>query len=172
MRWFLIILKYLIVKAASNNEFFILTKNTDLLNKSASNKWMIESSIAKSKITCLTRCKQLLYCASAFLYQNHDCFLYSKSFTSNELSVSSFSNMYTTSIGCPSGWLYFNKNCYKLFQSVMMFWSAQAYCLQQLKTSYLADIVSQDEFNWVSNHVTKSSNYSVWVCIEISISSN
>ena len=157
-----------ITDGANNNNLYLLKNNTDLLNKSASNNWLIESSNKKSKLICLARCNQMSSCVNLFFYQNQssnsNCYLYSRMFNISELTISNFAEMYTTA--CPSGWLYFNQNCYKIFQFITMFWSAQAYCPQQLKTSYLADITSQDEFNWISDLVKTKSNYSVWVGVE------
>ena len=141
---FILLIKFnSIAEASSNNKCYLMTKNTDLLNRA--NNWLLERLNTKSEVFCLAKCNQIDLCGSVFFYPNQasnpDCYLYSKSFSTNELTPSNIANMYTIGkkcdffllnivtmalIACPCGWSYFNQNCYMLFRSVMSFWSAQA----------------------------------------------
>ena len=45
----------------------------------------------------------------------------------------------------------------------MSHWSAQAYCAQQLNTSYLIEILSQAEFDWIKTLAQPSLLTEAWV---------
>ena len=97
----LIIAIFSYIDAINNDNNYISYKNIDLLNKSGSLNWLLESSFTKSKMACLARCKQLsCACTNAFFYPNQalnapDCYLYSRNFSLNELTFSNISNMFT-----------------------------------------------------------------------------
>ena len=67
----------------------------------------------------------------------------------------------TTKINsCPIEWVFHDGNCYKVEDSKMRFSQAAIYCRLQNKGSYLAEISSDDEFEWIRMNF---SNKSVWV---------
>ena len=68
-----------------------------------------------------------------------------------------------TVVSCPSGWMSYNGHCYIITLTVMTKYQADAYCSQLNKNSYLVEITSSTEFNWLVSFVQGNSNNEVWV---------
>ena len=97
MNFLFFLLLSALVEAADKTGSY-LAQNVDLLNKTDSQNWLIESFKSKSKMMCLGRCNLDINCISVIFSIDQtspfDCFLYSKNFTKNELVDSSSSKMY------------------------------------------------------------------------------
>lgn len=50
---------------------------------------------------------------------------------------------------CSIGWSSYNGHCYKMFKINMTLYQAQSFCHKQENNSYLADIKTQNELNWI-----------------------
>ena len=72
-----------------------------------------------------------------------------------------------TVASCPSGWSYFNGHCYYIVNSGMTQWQAQAYCSILYSGSFLIQMTSTTEYNWVASFVQSNSNNHIWVNKEI-----
>ena len=61
---------------------------------------------------------------------------------------------------CEDKWVLHNGYCYKVEDKIMRFSQAAIFCRLENKGSYLADISSDDEFEWIRKNF---SNKRVWV---------
>jgi hypothetical protein len=68
----------------------------------------------------------------------------------------------TTLATCPYEWSLYSGNCYKIFNNSMSFANAMNFCTKQAENSFLVQINSQEEFNWLKSFVANSKNH-VWV---------
>ena len=95
---FLIFLLLLVLVEALDKKGSYFAHNVDLLNKTYSQNWLIESFKSKSKMMCLGKCNLHNNCTNVIFNIDQtspfDCFLYSKNFTKNELVYLNISKMY------------------------------------------------------------------------------
>ena len=101
MKVLFLLLLTALVEAADKKGSYV-TQNVDLLNKTDSQKWLIEGLKAKSRMMCLGRCNLNINCTSVIFSIDQtspsDCFLFSKVFSNNELVPSNSSEMYFKSL--------------------------------------------------------------------------
>ena len=65
---------------------------------------------------------------------------------------------------CPPGWTSFNNNCFNVYKIALSFDSSIFYCASQSLNSYLADINSPKEFDFIKNNISSQApNTSFWV---------
>ena len=63
---------------------------------------------------------------------------------------------------CPSGWVLYGTHCYNLFPTYLNHEAAEAFCPSQVENSYLVQIDSFDEFQWLLKFYLGSGD-PVWV---------
>ncbi len=66
---------------------------------------------------------------------------------------------------CPSSWIFREGHCYKIFDTKITQFQAEALCRANQQSSYLAQITDDDEFYWMQEYVQKNSTSSVWVSV-------
>ena len=66
-------------------------------------------------------------------------------------------------LNCSTDWNQYKNHCYKLFSLHMTNYQAQSYCHSKIQNSYLADIKSNDEFEWIRSFLLNITNQRVWV---------
>ena len=84
-----------------------------------------------------------------------------KNTVNSKINTKTFLN--TSLNNCPSGWTAYLGNCYKIFNTSMSFANAMNYCPMKNQTSFLTQIDSQDEFDWLKKFVSANSDNHVWV---------
>ena len=67
---------------------------------------------------------------------------------------------YTT---CPSEWSMYDGHCYKVFNGNWTHAQAQSYCRAKQQNSYLAQIITNNEYEWLVNLIITKSTRDVWV---------
>ena len=73
----------------------------------------------------------------------------------------------------PSDWVQFNGHCYKVFNQKMSHYQAQAFCPSNVQNSFLCDIKTQAEFNWIQSFINKTTiSDDVWVCMIMILNHN
>lgn len=83
--------------------------------------------------------------------------------------MSAYSSVSTTirpqkfNLACPSNWTSHAGHCYKIFNTPVTQFQAEALCRENIKSSYLAEITNDEEFEWIQRFVQQFSNSSVWV---------
>ena len=63
---------------------------------------------------------------------------------------------------CLSGWVLYGTHCYNLFPTYLNHEAAEAFCPSQVENSYLVQIDSFDEFQWLLRYYLGSGD-PVWV---------
>ena len=77
------------------------------------------------------------------------------------LIILSFEIIVTLAVYCPNNWTVYDDNCYQVLTKVEPFASAVKACPTG---SFLAEITSQSEFEWLQNFILKNiDKKSVWV---------
>lgn len=62
---------------------------------------------------------------------------------------------------CPSGWTFYNNHCYYIGSNKVTQYQADAYCGSL--GSYLAEVTSSSELNWLTSFANARVNADVWV---------
>ena len=68
---------------------------------------------------------------------------------------------------CPSGWTFYNNHCYYIGSNKLTQYQADAYC--GTLGSYLAEITSSSELNWLTSFANGKVYDDVWVILVIKL---